>query len=156
MGHKQLAPKFTNSYMDSCAFDPGGCEEKCSRRLAKLSDDGEINLVVADSVLREIGHPKTPSDVKKRAHSHIYTIETSLTQEQKATREEIRALIRGDAKPGQHEKDADHIFDLQVHGGGYFITTDDRLLSLEGMLFDKYFVTTITPCNYEKKLECDA
>ena len=156
MAHQQLPPKFTHSFMDSCAFNPGGSEEKCSRRLIRLSDDGEINLVIADSVREEIGNPKTPSNVKKRASSQIFTCKPSLTPEQKTTREEIRTLVQGNAKPGQHKNDADHIFDLQVHGGGYFITTDARLLSLSETLFNRYSVTTITPCAYEKLLNCDS
>ena len=138
--------------MDSCAFNPGGNEEECVRRLITLSDDSQIHLEIADSVLREIGHPKTPASVKKQAASHIYTSPPSLTQEQEAKRQEIRTLLRGNSKPGQHEKDADHIFDLYMHGSGYFITTDARLLSLSKTLFKRYFVTTITPCEYEKLL----
>ena len=138
--------------MDSCAFNPGGNEEECIRRLAKLYDDGEINLEIAGSVLKEIGHPNTPGAVKKRAAALIFTTEPSLNQEQLTARESLRAMVRGNGKPGQHENDADHIFDLQMHGGGYFITTDARLLSLSGILFKKYFVTTITPCEYEELL----
>ena len=144
MTHQQRLPKFTHSYMDSCAFNPGGSEEECIRRLARLYDDGEIN--------KEIGHPNTPGDIKKRAATLIFTTELSLNQEQVTIRETLRAMIRGNGKPGQHEKDADHIFDLQMHGGGYFITTDARLLSLSGILFKKYSVTTITPCEYEELL----
>jgi len=138
--------------MDSCAFNPGGNEEECIRRLARLYDDGKINLEIAGSVLEEIGHPNTPGHVKKRATTLPYTIEPSLTQEERTEREDIRAMIRGNGKPGQHEKDADHIFDLKRHGGGYFITTDARLLSLSETLFRRYFVTTITPCEFEKLL----
>lgn len=152
MTHQQRLPKFTHSYMDSCAFNPGGSEEECIRRLARLYDDGEINLEIAGSVLKEIGHPNTPGDIKKRAATLIFTTELSLNQEQVTIRETLRAMIRGNGKPGQHEKDADHIFDLQMHGGGYFITTDARLLSLSGILFKKYSVTTITPCEYEELL----
>jgi len=63
--------------------------------------------------------------------------------------DEIRALVRGNANIGRHENDADHIFELYKYGGGYFITTGNRLLSLSEMLFCKYFVTTIKPCEYE-------
>ena len=138
--------------MDSCAFNPGGNEEECIRRLVRLYDDGEINLEIAGSVLKEIGHPNTPGDIKKQAATLIFTIEPSLNQDQVTERETLRVMIRGNGKPGQHEKDADHIFDLQRHGGGYFITTDARLLSLSGILSKRYFVTTITPCEYEKLL----
>jgi len=152
VAHRQRAPKYTHSYIDSCAFDPGGVEEQCSRRLHVLPDSGQIVLEIAHSVQKEVDHPNTPEDVKRLARRLIYTIETDLTQQQLARREEIRSLIRGNAAKGKHEDDADHIFDLDQNGGGYLITTDRRLLSRSEDLFEKCFVTTITPCEYEKLL----
>jgi hypothetical protein len=78
-----------------------------------------------------------------------YTIETGLTAELQNCRDEIRALVRGNAREGKHENDADNILELYEYGGGYFVTTDDRLLSLSEQLFSRYFVTTIKPCAYE-------
>jgi len=150
--HKQRHPKYTHSFIDSCAFDPGGEEEKCSRRLLARSDDGELVIAIAHSVQKEIDHPHTPNDVKALARTLIYSIETSLTPDLQSRRDEIRRLIRGNAREGTHENDADHIFNLYKHGGGYFITADDRLLSLSGILFSKYFVTTLKPSDYEALL----
>ncbi len=82
----------------------------------------------------------------------VYTIETELTPELLSKRDEIRSLIQGNAKPGKHEGDADHLFELYKHGGGYFVTTDERLLSYSDELFRKYFITTIKPSDYEDLL----
>lgn len=122
-------------------------------RLLKLYDEGDIDLVIPNSVKKEIGHPKTPPHVKSSAQRPVYTNETSLTPDQVQRRSEIRLLVQGNAKPEQHVSDADHIFDLVKHGGGYFITTDDRLLRLSEKLFRQYSVTTIKPCAYEQKLQ---
>jgi len=139
MVHKQRHPKYTHSFIDSCAFDPGGKEEKCSRRLIALSDDGELVLEIAHSVQKEIDHLHTPNDVKALARTLIYSIETSLTPDLQSRRDEIRGLIRGNAAEGKHENDADHIFDLYKHGGGYFITTDDSFF-----LFQAYYSQNIS------------
>ncbi|UCD89498.1 MAG: hypothetical protein JSW04_13950 [Desulfobacterales bacterium] len=152
MVHQKRHPKYTHSLIDSCAFDPGGEEEKCSRRLLARSDAGDLVIEIAHSVQKEIDHPNTPSDVKALARTLIYSIETSLTPDLHRRRAEIRRLIRGNAAKGKHENDADHIFDLYKHGGGYFITTDNRLLSLAGILFSKYFVTVLRPSDYEALL----
>lgn len=143
---------YTHTFIDSCAFDPGGEEEKCSRRLLARWNNGELVIEIAHSVQKEIDHPNTPNDVKALARSLIYTIETGLTSELQNFRDEICALVRGNAREGKHENDADHIFELYKYGGGYFVTTDDRLLSLSEQLFGRYFVTTIKPCAYEALL----
>ncbi len=152
MAQRQRQPRYTHSFIDSCAFDPGEEEEICSRRLLARWESGEIVLAIAHSVQKEIDHPNTPEDVKALARTLIYTIETGLTAEDQNCRDEIRALVRGNAREGKHENDADHIFELYKYGGGYFLTTDDRLLSLSEQLFARYFVTTIMPCEYEALL----
>lgn len=153
MAHRQRHPNYTHTFIDSCAFDPHDKEEeKCSRRLLARYNNGELVLQIAHSVQKEINHPNTPSDVKALAQPLIYTIESELTPELHRSRNEIRALVQGNAQKGTHESDADHIFELYKYGGGYFVTTDNRLLSLSEQLFGGYFVTTIKPCAYEALL----
>lgn len=148
MAHIQRPPRYTHSFIDSCAFNPGGPEEAASRRiLAKWP-----NIIVAHSVQKELEHPNTPDDVKQLARGFIYTIETEITPQLRAMRDEIRTLIQGNAKPGKHKGDAEHLFELAKHGGGYFVTTDQRLLGREDELFKRYFITTIKPSEYESLL----
>lgn len=150
--HQQLPPSHTHTYMDSCAFDSIPLEAKASQRLLNQSQNGGVHIEIAHSVQREIDHPNTPSSVKQLARTLIYTISTNLTESQIRRRDEIRALVRGNAQVGKHEDDADHIFDLSEHGGGYFITTDSRLLGLSGEFFKRYRVTTLLPSEYESIL----
>jgi len=145
MAHQQRPPRYTHTFIDSCAFDPGGIEESASRRLLEKWP----NVIVAHSVQKEIDHPNTPDDVKRMAKAFVYTIETELSPELLRKKDEIRTLIQGNAKPGKHKGDADHLFELYKHGGGYFVTTDTRLLSHSDTLFANYFITTIKPTEYE-------
>ena len=145
MAHQQRPPQYTHSFIDSCAFDPGGIEEAASRRIFEKWP----NIIVAHSVQKELEHPNTPDDVKRMGQAFVYTIETELTPELLEKKREIRSLIQGNAKPGKHKGDADHIFELYKHGGGYFVTTDERLLSFSEELFRRYFITTIKPSEYE-------
>ncbi len=148
MAHTQRPPQYSHSFIDSCAFNPSGIEESASRRILEKWP----NILVAHSVQKELEHPNTPDDVKRMAQGFVYTIETELTPELLKKREEIRILIQGNAKPGKHKGDADHLFELYKFGGGYFVTTDERLLSRSDELFKKYFITTIKPSDYEKLL----
>lgn len=148
MAHTQRPPRYAHSFIDSCAFNPGGTEEEASRRILEKWP----NIIVAHSVQKELEHPKTPDDVKKMAQAFVYTIEAELTPELLNKKNKIRTLLQGDAKPGKHKGDADHLFELYKFGGGYFVTTDERLLSRSDELFKKYFITTIKPSEYEKLL----
>lgn len=148
MAHQQRPPRYTHTFIDSCAFDPGGMEEAASRRVLKKWP----NVIVAHSVQKELYHPNTPEDVKRMGNELVYTIESELTPELMRKRDEIRTLIQGNAKPGKHKGDADHLFELYKFGGGYFVTTDTRLLSHSDALFRKYFITTIKPTEYEALL----
>lgn len=73
MAHQQRAPQYTHSFIDSCAFDPGGIEEAASRRILEKWP----NIIVAHSVQKELDHPNTPDDVKRMAQTFLYTIESS-------------------------------------------------------------------------------
>lgn len=155
--HRQRHPQYTHSFIDSCAFNPIDVKEgESSRRLLEEADENGFMLVVAHSVQKEVDHPNTPDDVKRLATQTIFTLPTSLTAEELEKREEIRGILRGNSKPGKHEADADHIFELYRYGGGYFITTDSRLLSKSEELFNRYFVTTIKPTEFEMVLNINA
>jgi hypothetical protein len=123
-------------------------EEAASRRILEKWP----NVIVAHSVQKELYHPNTPDDVKRMGKALVYTIETELSPELLRKRDEIRKLIKGNSKPGQHKGDADHLFELYKYGGGYFVTTDARLLSFSDTLFRNYFITTIKPTEYEALL----
>ena len=148
MAHQQRPPQYTHNFIDSCAFDPGGIEEAASRRILEKCP----NIIVAHSVQKELDHPNTPEDVKRMGQEFVYTIETELTPELQSKKGEIYILIQGNAKPGKHKGDADHLFELYKHGGGYFVTTDERLMSFSNELFSRYFITTIKPSEYEDLL----
>ena len=148
MPHKQRPPKYSHTFIDSCAFNPGGGEEAASRRIMEKWPF----IIVAHSVQKELNHPNTPEDIKRLGNSFVYTIETELPPELIKKKLEIRALIQGNAQEARHKGDADHLFELYKHGGGYFITTDSRLLDFSETLFESYFITTIKPTDYEALL----
>ncbi len=145
MVHKQRSPQHTHTFMDSCAFSPEEEEEPASRRILEKCP----NIIVAHSVQKELNHPNTPEDIRQLSMAFIYTIEGDLTQEEIERRNEFRMLIQGNASAGRHKNDADHLFELSKYGGGYFVTTDRRLLKHSETLFKRYFITTIEPSEYE-------
>lgn len=120
--------------MDSCAFDPKySPEDDASLRVFSLYEENAIVLNIAHSTVKEIEHPNTPSWVKEEAGAMIYTIQTSLTQNEAAQKTQILKVLTGNGKPEKMEKDAEHVFEASKYCG-YFITTDERILQKKGDL----------------------
>ena len=97
-------------------------------RVIALREANEINFVVPGSVRVETSHPNTPTNVQAAMLPEIHTLPVSRTAGEEATLYQIRAILRGNAQPGKHDADADHLFEASKYGGGYIITHDRRML----------------------------
>ncbi len=102
-------------------------------RLLALSAAGTINLIVPKRVRQEIVNPSTPAYVQEAALPKIFTIGVSLNSDEHRRKRIIAQELQGNAKPGKHEADADHLFEAAKYCG-YFITHDDRILTRAGRL----------------------
>lgn len=128
MGVAYLDPRRGNNFIDANFFDgTGGPEDSAVDMILRLHEEGAFTLLLPYSVKMEIEHSNTPADIKRRAEPFLYSIEVELTALEWATHDKIRDLIRGNAQPGQHDKDAFHVVESQKHGGRFFITKDGRL-----------------------------
>jgi hypothetical protein len=74
----------------------------------------------------EVQHPRTPRHVNEPVVAQIFTLPTGLTAQESATRAGVAAALQGNARPGKHAADADHL-SVAAKYGGYFIT-HDRIL----------------------------
>jgi hypothetical protein len=121
-----------NNFIDANFFDRTGRRQEVIAVDEILSirsnEEDPFTLLLPYSVQMEIEHPRTPEDVKRKAQDICYSIEVELTAHERATHDEIGALIQGNAQPGQHHKDAFHLVESDKYGGRYFITKDRRLL----------------------------
>jgi predicted nucleic acid-binding protein len=118
----------SNNFIDSCAFDPKyDPEDKVAKEIFRLHQDNNLSIIIAHSTEKEIEHPNTPSWVKKEAGGLIYTLDVSLTSQEKTLLHNIEKILAGHGKYGNIIQDARHIFEAQKYGV-YFVTTDKRLL----------------------------
>jgi hypothetical protein len=118
-----------NNCIDANFFDrTGGSEDAAVDTILRLHEEGAFTLLFPYSVKAEIEHPNTPADVKHIAAQFLYTNEVELTAPEWLTHDKIRTLIRGNAQPSKHDKDAFHLVESQKYGGRFFITKDSRLL----------------------------
>ncbi len=136
LGYRSINPKITTIFMDSCSFDPKySPEDQASLRLFELSEKGELILNIAHSIQKEVEHPNTPMWVKREANKLIYTIETSLTQNERNRKTTILRILAGNGKPEKMVKDSEHVFEADKYGS-YFVTTDERILKKKEELED--------------------
>ena len=149
-GRSLLDPRRANNFLDSCAFDPKySPEDDAAQQIRALGKDGQVNLVLTHSNQKEIDHPNTPADVKREAAAMLYTIETSLNQDEVARKNQIHAVLTGNGKPEKYAADAAHVFEASKYVG-YFITTDQRILGKREELRRVSAATIFTPSEWLK------
>lgn len=140
-----LDPFRAHIFVDSCAFDPKyEPESSSSAELFRLYESGEINLIVSHSNMKEIEHPNTPAYVKQAAFSKIYSLNTHLTQQEEILKKKILDSLSG---KGSHERmmqDSTHVFEAHKYGG-YFVTTDERILKKKKELLTICDATIVKP-----------
>lgn len=121
-------PRMSNNFLDTCAFDPDESEVSFSEAILDLYHQEKITLILSHTNQKEIEHPKTPAEVKRKAASMIFTLPVSLTPPERQLQSRIYVLLTGNALPAAHYADATHIFQA-IKYGGCFVTTDKRILS---------------------------
>ena len=122
-------PNYRNVFLDSCAFDPKYApEDAASTEIFGRYSAGLLKaLTVAHSNLKEIEHPNTPDWVKRAAADAIFTLDVQLTVDERARKERILDVLAGNGGRDKMRQDAAHVFEASKYGG-YFITTDERIL----------------------------
>ena len=112
-----MNPWITNSFLDSCAFDPK-CHpgDQAAFELFRLHETEHLGILLAHSNEKEVGHPNTPAWVKTRAAGLIYTTSVMLTPGEKSRLRRIHAILVGKGKSENVEDDARHVFEAQKYG----------------------------------------
>jgi hypothetical protein len=134
-GRNPPDPRRRNTFVDTCAFDPKvEPEHSAAQKIRAIRQGGNISILLAHSNRKEIEHPNTPADVKAEAADMIYTINVPLTPAEHQKRVLVHQTMTGDGNADRYEADAHHIFEAGRYGGGYFVTTDQRILNRKSLL----------------------
>lgn len=147
-----INPWHTNSFFDSCAFNPHSPEHEASNEILRLRDEEDLVVLIPDSVREEVKHPKTPHSVKAKASGLIYTIKGPGTRDEECRYQKILDILTGQGVPKNMEDDARHIFHAQKYGGAYFITTDNRLLKRAGPILRYCNLCILLPSQFLERV----
>jgi hypothetical protein len=144
-----LDPRIGANFIDANVLDrTNGPESAAVDEIFRLlHENHDFLLHKTYSVDAEIRHPHTPADVKRRASHLIYTEPVELTDHEWETHHKVRALIQGNSKPGQHDRDAFHLVESAKYGR-HFITNDGRLLKKAIELWEMLQLKVLRPSEW--------
>jgi len=132
-----LNPFLCNVHFDSMIADEISAGEAPSiARIMSLEAQGEIGLVIPQSVRAELLRTTTPPTPRAIASQHIFTLPVTLTAEELEERAAFINAVRGNAAPENIDADLRHVWEAAKYGGRYFITLDKRLLRRAGMILN--------------------
>ncbi len=146
-----LDPRIGNNFIDANVLDrTGGPESAAIDAILELHqrEDNHFTLLLPYSVKAEIAHPHTPAEVKVRAAHIIYSTQVQLTALEMETHEKVRALIQGNSRSGQHDRDAFHLVESAKYGGRHFITNDQRLLKMANQIWGLLHLKVLAPSEW--------
>jgi hypothetical protein len=128
-GPRPLDPRLCNIACDANALDRDGTpNDGLVDRFRKMSDAGELTVVIAAGVRGEVEHPRTPADVKGAVLPQIFNLRPGLIPSQQAERRRVEAILQGNGRLGARAADASHLSEATETGCGYFITHDKDIL----------------------------
>jgi hypothetical protein len=99
---------------------------------------------------------RTPSDlaaallgagVKRKAENLVFSIKVELTGPELALHDKVRDVIRGNARPGQHDRDAFHLVESAKYGR-QFITNNGRLLKKAPEIWEILQLEVVKPSEF--------
>ena len=146
---RRIDPRIKNNHVDANFFDRlNDGHDAAVDEMISLHRSGVIGLMIPYSVKSELENPDTPADVKARMSGIVFSEPVQLTPGELKEHQEVRNLVRGNARPGKHDMDAFHVVEAAKHGGGYFVTRDHRLLRKAVELEDMLHIKVVTPSDF--------
>ena len=122
--------------VDANALDlDGSGRDALVARLRRLAAAGRLRLFVPGGVAAEMRHPHAPEAVRAAPEAAAPSpAHRPLTPRQHIDRIRVRAVMRGDGRPGKHDADAQHLSEAAEAGCHAFLTRDGKILRKRDIL----------------------
>ncbi len=116
--------------LDANAFDrDGSARDRMVDALREAAAAGRLHLFVPGGVTAELRHANAPAAVRHSPEAAAPERPPApLTPRQHIDRIRVRAVMRGDGRPGKHDADASHLSEAAEAGAGFFLTRDGKIL----------------------------
>lgn len=133
---RPLDPRRSNIAIDANTLNrDGSTHDALVDRLLELYAAERVRLILPKGVRGEILDPRTPAPIRAAAAPMIFSYSVGLNSDEERKRRAIEQELQGNAAPGKHAADADHLFEAAKYCQ-YFITNDQRILVRAGNLRD--------------------
>ncbi len=103
-------------------------QDQLIERLRSLATNGSIELFWPSGVVDEMLHLHAPEDIRAAAGAARRRPRCPLSARQQIDRIRVRAILRGDGRPGKHDADASHLSEAAEAGCTAFLTRDSKIL----------------------------
>ena len=122
--------------VDANALDlDGSGRDALVARLRHLAAAGRLRLFVPGGVAAEMRHPHAPEAVRAAPEAAApLPAHRPLSARQHIDRIRVRAVMRGDGRPGKHDADAAHLSEAAEAGCRAFLTRDGKILRKRDIL----------------------
>ena len=127
--------------IDANTFDRDGpTRDALIERFLAAAAAGRLRVFVPTGVAAEMRHPQAPERVRRAADAAMAEAvpprppSVPLTARQHIDRIRVRAVMRGDGRPGKHDADASHLSEAAEAGCSHFITRDSKVLRKRDLL----------------------
>lgn len=123
--------------LDANALDRDGSpRDALVERFRALAAAGRLRLFVPAGVLAEMRAPGAPEAVRAAALglADLPAPRRAPTAREHIDRIRVRAIMRGDGRPGKHDADASHLSEAAEAGCDAFLTRDGKVLRRRDVL----------------------
>lgn len=121
--------------VDANALDRDGSpRDAMVEALLAAASDGRLRMFIPDGVAAEMRHARAPAAMRALAEAASPPRSVPLTPRQHIDRIRVRAVMRGDGRPGKHDADASHLSSAAEAGCAIFLTRDGKILRKRDIL----------------------
>ncbi len=119
----------------------GAGRDAAARAFRAAAEAGRLRVVVPSGVAAELRDPRVPEATRAAAEAAAGSAGFAPlaagrppTARQHIDRIRVRAVMRGDGRPGKHDADAAHLSDAAEAGCSHFVTQDRKILRRRDIL----------------------
>lgn len=148
-----IDPRWTNNLLDANILDDvANGRDPDVNEIVRLVDDEGLQVVLPYSVKAELESKSTPSHVRAAASHFLFTLQTSLTSQERQRRDRLFEAAKRNADLKNIAADLGHVFEAAKYGG-YFITKDSRLLSRRDTIVEVLQINVVNPREFLAAIE---
>lgn len=147
-----IDPLYVNNLIDANILDDvADGQDAAVQEIVRLTDNGEITVLLPYSVRDEVKNANTPAHVRSAADLFVFSEQVNLTEGEKRQYQTLVAAAKGTAEEKNIAADLFHVCEAAKYGG-YFITRDKRLLARSAVIEKILQIDIVSPNEFLERV----